>query len=110
MSASPVAIHAAVVDALVRLGTPVDDQGSHEYGWLADDYTELRMHMAGCRPVYAQCTWTDSDWSEFMGTFDPPERRKGIDLTVTCQCGVVQGRAWRYEGGHTALIRAITEA
>jgi hypothetical protein len=107
-------IHAAVVDALTQLGTPVElaeDEHDLYYGWMAGDYAELSMHMAGCRPRYELCTWQDRDWREFTSTLAPPEAdyRKGIELTLTCACGLIRGRKWRYTGGHAELIRAITE-
>jgi hypothetical protein len=103
------AFHCAVIDVLAAQGEPVT-QGSTTYGWQAVDYMELREHMAACSPVYEASTWSDSEWTEFIGTFDPPEPRTGIDAVLTCRCGTVQGRTWRYTGGYADLIRAITEA
>lgn len=99
-------IHQAVVDALVQRGTPAG--GSSSYGWMADDYAEARIHMAHCRPDYAKSTWDDSEWYEFAGTMDPDVRKQGIDLKLTCRCGLLTGRAWRYSDGYADLIRAIT--
>jgi len=100
-------VHRAVVDALIAGGSPVD-QGRHSYGWIDGRYAELRIHMAHCPPVYEACTWYDSSWSEFQGTFDPPADMKGIDLKLACRCGLLTGRTWRYSGGYADLIRAIT--
>lgn len=101
------AFNRAVIDTLTAKGTPVTT-GSAAYGWMATDYAELRMHMAGCRPDYEASTWEDTNWIEWMGTFQEDEWRQGIDLVLTCKCGLVQGRAWRYTGGYAELIRAIT--
>jgi hypothetical protein len=101
------AFHVAVVDALLSLGSPVDDKDT-TWGWIASDYAELGIHMAHCRPVYEACAWDDSEWSEFIGTFDPPRDKQGIDLKLACACGLLTGRTWRYAGGYAELIRAIT--
>lgn len=108
MSGSNHPAHVALVDFIIQRGSPVTE-GNPYYGWLDGHYTELRMHMAGCRPVYTQCTWQESEWDEFQGTFDPDIRRQGVDLTLTCMCGEISGRTWRYDGGYAELIRAITE-
>jgi hypothetical protein len=102
------AFHIAVIDALTAQGTPVTT-GRTTYGWEARDYAELCMHMAGCRPDYAASTWDDSTWTEWMGTFEPLDSRTGIDLVLTCACGTVRERRWRYTDGYAELIRAITE-
>jgi hypothetical protein len=99
--------HAAVTDAITAKGTPAEDNPGR-YGWIAGDYAELRIHMAGCRPAYEACTWEDATWSEFVSTFDPDERCTGLDAVVSCKCGTVQGRTWRYTGGYAELIREIT--
>lgn len=101
------AFHRAVTDAIVSRGTPVTT-GDGTYAWQAGDYAELRIHMAHCRPDYAASAWEDSEWTEFTGTFHGDERRKGIDLKLTCRCGTVQERRWRYRDGYAELIRAIT--
>jgi hypothetical protein len=103
------AFHAAIIDTITAQGTPVTTGGT-QWGWMSDDCYELREHMAGCSPVYETSTWSDSEWTEFVGTFEPTERGTGIDLVLTCRCGTVQGRTWRYTGGYADLIRAITEA
>lgn len=99
-------LHRAVVDAIIQNGSPVSQDSS--YGWLDSNYAELRVHMAHCRPDYEACTWDDSSWSEFQGTFDPDVHMRGIDLKLACRCGLLDGRAWRYTGGYAELIRAVT--
>lgn len=101
------AFHVAVVDAIIKCGSPVD-QHDTAWGWIASDYAELGIHMAHCRPVYEACTWDDSDWWEFVGTMDPDVHKQGIDLKLACRCGLLTGRTWRYTGGYAELIRAIT--
>lgn len=100
-------MHRAVVDAIIANGSPVD-QGDTSWGWLDPGYAELRVHMAHCLPAYDQCTWDDSEWTECEETFDPGVSRQGIDLKLTCRCGLLTGRTWRYTDGHAALIRAVT--
>jgi len=100
-------LHRAVTDAIIALGTPVAAETS-PYSWMDFEYAELRIHMAHCLPVYEKCTWDDSDWWEFAGTFDPDVRKQGIDLKLACGCGLLTGRTWRYTDGYAALIRAIT--
>lgn len=100
-------LHRTVTDVIIRLGAPVDDKDT-SYGWIDSRYAELRIHMAHCRPVYEACTWDDSGWWEFQGTFDPDVHEQGVDLRLTCRCGLLTGRTWRYAGGYAELIRAIT--
>lgn len=101
-------LHRAVTDAIIRLGSPVDD-GDTTHGWLDSRYAELRIHMAHCRPAYEACTWGDSSWSEFQGTFDPDVDKQGVDLKLTCRCGLLTGRTWRYTDGYAELIREVTD-
>lgn len=103
------AFHCAVIDTIIARATPVTT-GRSTYGWQAEDLYVLRGHMEGCEPDYEASTWSDSEWTEWMGTFCEDERGTGIDAVVTCRCGTVQGRTWRYTGGYADLIRAITEA
>lgn len=89
--------------------------GWEEHGWddaTQDDTPALTVHMRRCSLDLARCSWENSDWLEFNGTFaEPPwEQRSGTDAVVYCACGQVQGRRWRYTGGLAALIRAITSA
>lgn len=103
------AFHEAVIDALVRSGDPVRT-GDTTYNWV-DCYgrEDLRGHLAECGLDYGLCSWAASRWSEFLDTFHGFEDHTGTGAVVSCRCGQVQGRAWRYQGGYAELIRAITE-
>jgi hypothetical protein len=100
----------AIIRFLVKESTPVGE-GDTRWGWIADDYQELGRHLETCSLHIPECSWADSDWTEFAGTFaDPPwDERKGIDVKVTCSCGRVKGRTWRYRGSSGDLLRAITD-
>lgn len=104
------AFHEAMIGALLENSSPVDEKPGY-YGWLADDWRELYAHLEACGPDYPKCHWDDSEWTEFAGTFAPPEAGecKGIDMLLTCRCGEIEERAWRYRGeGYAELIRKIT--
>ena len=102
------AFNRAVIDVIVAKGAPVSGSPS-PYMWQDPYWEALSLHARGCGLDHRKCTWTDSQWTEFVGTEYPDEYRKGIDATVTCRCGVVRARAWRYTGGYAELIRAVTE-
>jgi hypothetical protein len=103
--------HQAVIGALIEHGRPVDLNPSY-YNWHDPDPDELRGHLEECGIAYEKCSWQDSNWQEFVGTFAPAgsDCYAGIEAVVTCRCGAVEGRAWRYSDGYADLIRAITEA
>jgi len=98
-----------ITDWLIRQGTPVSLK-PRQYGWMDDNWQNLYKHLDECHPDYEACTYEDSGWSEFAGTFAEPQfqDRQGIDLCVTCACGKIAGRHWRYEGTHGDLLRGIT--
>jgi hypothetical protein len=102
------AFHAAIVSTIAAWGSLVSPRAS-EYGWHGEDTGE-REHVRECGANPAASTWQDSEWTEFSGTFaEPPfQYRKGIDATVTCNCGLVEGERFRYTDGYAELIRAIT--
>lgn len=66
-------------------------------------------HIKTCGINFARSSYEDSEWSEFAGTFaeDPWPISHGIDAVVTCQCGKVAGRHWRYTGTHAELLNGI---
>lgn len=104
------AFHQAMTGAIVARGVLVDRRAS-EYGWAGYDTGE-REHVRECGADPGASTWADAEWTEFLGTFAEPaptERRRGIEATVTCNCGLVEGERFRYTGGYAELIRAITE-
>jgi hypothetical protein len=85
-----------------------DGRGSYS---MWEDYGEdafASQHVAGCG--IRQCSYADKDWYEFDGTFAEPPwgLRHGTDVAVTCECGLIENRAWRYTGGLADLIKAVT--
>jgi hypothetical protein len=98
---------------LVREG----DGGWRYGGW--QDFTQeggeyltttLSAHVAECGADVSKSTYTESEWTEFDGTFAEPPwgDHTGTDATIHCNCGKVAGRTWRYTGSIAALIEAIT--
>lgn len=66
-------------------------------------------HLAACRPDLARSSYEDSMWTDWGGSFEPDTTGTGMDVIVTCRCGQVTKRRWRYtEGGYAELLRAIT--
>ncbi len=101
--------HEAVTRYLIAKGTPVSECNPY-YGWIAPDYKQLRDHLRDCPPDLARCTWEDSRWTEFAGTFAESDNdRHGIDARTWCSCGQVAGRTWRYDGTIGELLKAVTE-
>ncbi len=79
-----------MVTFLLSNGSPVrmPDEDT-TYGWLARDYRSIYSHLESCAPDMAKCSWDDSEWNEFAGTFAEPqvESRNGMGLKLTCMCG-----------------------
>lgn len=109
--------HSALISYLVAHGTLVA-QGPTEYSWKA--YGKLgpgqgwgwdpavRHVEEDCAISFERSTFEDSEWTEWAGTFYPDTHHEGIEAIVTCCCGQVQGRRWRFTEGHAALLRGIT--
>lgn len=104
-------INKKVIEFLVASGYPVKDDASI-YGWMDDDYLDICDHVKTCGLNLSNCSWVDSDWNEFVGTFaeSPVEWKQGIDAVVSCNCYLLDGKHFRYTGSHADLIKGITEA
>lgn len=100
----------ALADFVVRNGSWVrsDAEPYRSYGgYMARDGNELRAHMIECSVVSADVD--DSQWEEFAGTFAEPQwqDRVGMDATITCACGRVQGRVLRYAGTFSEIVQGV---
>lgn len=101
-------IHRRIINFMLRDGSPVDPKPSY-YGWIAHDYEKLFRHLAECQSAYSSCTWDDDEWTEFAGTFADDRNCTGLKAIITCACGTVAGRMWRYRGSYAELIRGLTD-
>lgn len=91
----------ALVNAVIRLGTPVADQDTY-YGWIAYDYEAKRAALSQATIDYAATEVYESSWSEFMGTFwTGTDTKHGVDAKIVTDSGVFH---WRYEGSMGQLI------
>ena len=95
----------ALIDEVVRSGTPVSSQPSY-YGWMDHSYSEKRDQVKATGIDYAATTWEESYWDEFMGTFYEGDTRVyGIDLKLVLKDGTEFH--WRYSGSGGNLIMAL---
>ncbi len=95
----------ALIDALVREGAPLRD-GSGFYGWMASDWEDRKNKVDSVGIDYTRTTWSESEWSEFKGTFyEGDTRTVGIDARLVLLDGTVM--KWRYEGTASDLILAV---
>jgi hypothetical protein len=101
-----------IVTYLVKNGSPVSQVPTGTYGGYLDwNWREINAHVSKCELIFSECKWKDSEWSDFAGTFAESQwsDRTGIDVIVTCQCGYLTDRAFRYTGSRADLLTAITE-
>lgn len=92
---------------LVQLKPTFYNWRSYEIFEALGDLTPA-AHVLACG--IASGHWEDKDWQEFAGTFAEygDQFRHGIDAVVTCKCGRVTYRTFRYTGSHGDLLRGIT--
>jgi hypothetical protein len=99
----------ALTAFIVKHGSPVTDgrRISLYSGWMAEDYAEIREHLDTC--MITKSRIDDSEWDEFMGTFAEPsvQVQHGVDAVVTCVCGQIQGRAFRFTGTFSELVQGV---
>lgn len=78
----------ALVDALVRLGSPLADRTS-VYGWTHEDWQEIRAHVRSVGIDYERTGEPeDTSWNEFAGTFaDDDNCVYGVEFTLVLQNG-----------------------
>lgn len=95
----------ALIDALIKEGSPLDPKPD-AWGWIAPDWEEVIGRVREVGIDYERSTWTESQWSEFMGTFYEGDTRKvGIDATIALKDGSTV--AYRYSGTAGDLIVAV---
>ena len=97
----------ALIDEVVRYGSPVSDTASY-YGWMDYDWQDKKKEALAVGINYEACTWEESSWDEFQGTFyEGDTRQYGIDLHLVLTNGTTLH--WRYAGNAGALIIALTK-
>lgn len=79
------------------------------YGAYADDEDKVRTHLRWCAPDKAMTAISEAEWSEFTDTENDPDEKRGVDATVTCECGRVAGRAFRFEGTLHEILMGVLE-
>lgn len=89
----------AMVRFLLKQGTPVDREHRSAYGYIASDWSEQRDAIARLLDDpefdYDRVRIEESEWSDFVGTFDGWRDRHGVDAFVD-----IDGRTYqlRYDG------------
>lgn len=95
----------ALVDAIIRNGSPLDPKADI-WGWTHPKHHEVAQAVRSGKIDYQACTWEESEWSEFMGSFYEGDTRKyGMDLTIKMKDG--QEFIYRYSGTVSDLILAV---
>lgn len=95
---------------VLRHGTPRDMRDDHYlvYGWMADDWREVREHIESHDPnAITLGDFKDVEWFEFENTFTDSKERHGVEITVTCACGKITDRVVRYEGSLGEILMGI---
>lgn len=113
--------HTALLDYIVRHGELVREDFSNygysdwqERGPWKPDYSGTGLHalavhlLDDCAIDIERSSYTDSEWQEFEGSRAGWGRYAGLDAVITCRCGHVAGRHWRYTEGYATLLRGIT--
>lgn len=104
----------ALYGFILKYGSAVRDdfKAYRSYGSWEDYYDspDVANHLAECAFDLDECSYKDSDWVEFDGTFAEPSwgQRNGLDAWITCACGKVDHRHWRYHGTYQALMEGLT--
>jgi hypothetical protein len=101
--------HRALVDAIVREGSPHDPARDGFYGsTLPNNWVEIGPRVAEVGIDYANTPRPiEANWMEFGGTFDENERKYGVDVELHLLDGT---RVWyRYSGSISTLILAVVE-
>jgi hypothetical protein len=101
--------HRALVDAIVREGSPHDPTRDPFYGsTLPDRWVEIGPRVATVGIDYANTPKpVEGEWMEFGGTFHPTEMVYGVDIELFLLDGT---RVWyRYKGSVPHLILAVVK-
>lgn len=100
--------HRALVNAIVRNGSPHDPSRDSYWGSsLPDGWVEIGPRVAAVGIDYIKTPKpVEANWYEFAGTFaDGDNRKYGVDLELVLLDGT---RVWyRYDGSLAALILAV---
>lgn len=99
--------HRALIDAVVRNGSPHDPDKDSYYGSsLPNNLAEIGPRVAEAGIDYNSTPApVEAGWTEFGGTFDEDQRKYGVDLELFLLDGT---RVWyRYSGTISTLILAI---
>lgn len=105
----------ALIDVVATHGYPVRDNESF-YGWeeypvgwdreTGQGIWPKKDHIALVGIDYSACTYHESEWHEFMGTFYEGDTRVyGVDAWIVCLDG--QRFHWRWKGTASELIQSV---
>lgn len=93
---------------VLKNGSPREMERDTTYGWLASDWNEVGEHLrAHAADEVTLGEFQDVEWSQFDGTFVDDSEHQGIEVTVTCACGRLTDRVWRYEGTLGEILTGI---
>lgn len=94
------------IDAIVTLGSKLNDGDNYYGGWRADDTSDVRSYIQRHGIDYAATGWVDSEWSLFVDTeADWDNTRYGIDADIVC-CNGEQFK-WRYGGSVGDILKEV---
>lgn len=98
----------ALINTIVRYGTPVDDKPNF-HNWTAFDWQKRRAAVEEVGIDYdATPMPDDSAWDEFKGTFHEGDTRTyGIDVKLHLNDG--RTMLWRIANNFSDLLKAVLE-
>jgi hypothetical protein len=100
--------NSALTNMILSHGSPSasEEDQSIYYGWISHNFESMRQHLKSCEVI----STTDPlpvSWESFDGTFVDSKTSHGFTMLVTCKCGVIQERLWRWEGSMEDALRYL---
>jgi hypothetical protein len=96
----------ALRNMILQEGAPSDTEDIY-YGWIANDYSTVLKHMEKCSVAESSEAPTEEEWDSFDGTFVDSCTACGFTLLVSCVCGKVKDRTWRWEGSMADAVKYL---
>jgi hypothetical protein len=101
--------HKAMIDALIRNGTPINPEKASFYGYIADDWQGIVDRVKRVGVDYACSTYEDAEWHEFKGTFyEGDTRTVGVDVHLVLEDGSTAD--YRWEGNVGELMHDVANS
>lgn len=101
----------AYIDAIVRLGGPLDPKCEHSdsYGaWYHPDAAQIQHKVRMSGIDYAKCGEPqEASWSHWEGTFDDASTKYGVDIDIAIRDGKQTVVRYRYDGSLSEIIQEV---